>query len=128
MPTQVRERFQAVRAEVGDAVPLGAHFHNTRNTGFANAVAALETGAVEFDASVGGIGGCPFAPRATGNISSEDLCYLLRNMGYDTGVDLPALLGVAEWLQNFFEVPLPGQVMKAGLFPDIVEQKLVATA
>ncbi|MFO1350475.1 MAG: hydroxymethylglutaryl-CoA lyase [Gammaproteobacteria bacterium] len=120
VPSQVRERFVALRDAVGERVPLGAHFHNTRNTGFANAYAALEAGVTEFDASVGGIGGCPFAPRATGNIASEDLLYLLRNMGYHTQVDLPALLGVAEWLQGFFEAPLPGQVMKAGLFPDIV--------
>ena len=75
------------------------------------------------DASVGGIGGCPFAPRATGNIATEDLCFMLRNMGFETGVKLEKLLSVAEWTQDFFETPLPGQVMKAGLFPEVTNQK-----
>lgn len=128
VPTQVRDSFAAVRDTVGDAVPLGAHFHNTRNTGYANAYAALEEDVSFFDASVGGIGGCPFAPRATGNIASEDLAYMARNMGYDIGIDLPKLVATADWLQQFYDVPLPGQVMKAGLFPDLVEAKLAESA
>ena len=71
------------------------------------------------DASVGGIGGCPFAPRATGNIATEDLCFMLRNMGYDTGVDVEKLIEVSEWTETFFEAPLPGQIMKAGLCPEV---------
>ena len=97
--------------------------HNTRNTGFANAAAAALSGVTYMDASVGGIGGCPFAPRATGNIATEDLCFMLRNMGFETGVKLEKLLSVAEWTQDFFEIPLPGQVMKAGLFPEVANQK-----
>ena len=110
-----------VRQAIGERVPLGCHFHNTRNTGFANAAAAVGAGFRLLDASVGGIGGCPFAPRATGNIATEDLCFMLRNMGYRTGVDLDALIAVANWAETFFDAPLPGQVMKAGLFPEVAE-------
>ena len=80
--------------------PVGLHLHNTRNTGYANALAGLEHGATILDASVGGLGGCPFAPRATGNIATEDLVYLLDGEGVETGVDLDALLGVTEWLSG----------------------------
>ena len=118
VPTQISERFAAVRAVTGDDLTLGGHFHNTRNTGYANAAAAVAAGASVLDASVGGIGGCPFAPRATGNIASEDLCFMLRNMGIDTGIDLEALIAVSEWAEGFFDAPLPGLVMKAGLFPE----------
>ena len=79
---------------------VGVHLHNTRNTGFANAYAALEAGATVLDASVGGIGGCPFAPRATGNICTEDLVYMLHGEGVETGIDLDALIDVAEWLEG----------------------------
>ena len=85
-------------AELG--VPVGGHFHNTRNTGYANALAALEAGATVLDASVGGLGGCPFAPRATGNIATEDLVYLLEGEGVATGVDLDALIDVSGWLAD----------------------------
>jgi hydroxymethylglutaryl-CoA lyase/(R)-citramalyl-CoA lyase len=95
--------------------PTGGHFHNTRNTGYANALAALEGGATVLDASVGGLGGCPFAPRATGNIASEDLVYLLQGEGIDTGVDLEALIGVAEWMASVLGRDLPGQLYRAGL-------------
>ena len=118
VPNQISERIAATRDVVGDDVILGCHLHNTRNTGFANAVAAVEAGVRLLDSSVGGIGGCPFAPRATGNIATEDLCFLLRNMGYETGVDVEAVIDVAQWAETFFEAPLPGQVMKAGLFPE----------
>ena len=128
VPTMVKARFQAARDILGAEMPLGCHFHNTRNTGFANAYAALEAGVSVFDASIGGLGGCPFAPRATGNIASEDLVHMLRNMGIDTGVDLTALVEVAEWLQSFFQTPLPGQVMKAGLFPEGVQTRAAAAA
>jgi hydroxymethylglutaryl-CoA lyase/(R)-citramalyl-CoA lyase len=112
-----------VRHLVGEGVklglPVGVHFHNTRNTGFANAMAALEAGATVFDASVGGIGGCPFAPRATGNVSTEDLVYLLHGEGVETGVDLDVLIGVAEWLEGILERPLEGQVYRAGTFAPV---------
>ncbi len=126
VPTEVRARLRAVRAATGETATLGCHFHNTRNTGFANAFAAVEEGVRLFDASLGGLGGCPFAPRATGNIASEDLCFMLRNMGFDTGIDLPALLDVAHWLEGFFPTPLPGQVMKAGLFPEVADNRPAA--
>jgi isopropylmalate/homocitrate/citramalate synthase len=96
--------------------PVGLHMHNTRNTGYANAVAGLEHGATVFDASIGGLGGCPFAPRATGNIATEDLIYLLENEGVETGVDLDALIGVAEWLSQTMGRELPGLVQRAGNF------------
>jgi isopropylmalate/homocitrate/citramalate synthase len=96
--------------------PVGVHLHNTRNTGFANAYAALEAGATVLDASVGGLGGCPFAPRATGNISTEDLVYMLHGEGVDTGIDLAALITVAEWLEGELGRQLPGQVYRAGTF------------
>jgi isopropylmalate/homocitrate/citramalate synthase len=106
-PRPVRELVERVR-------PAGVHFHNTRNTGFANAYAALEAGVTLFDASVGGIGGCPFAPRATGNIATEDLVYMLEGDGVETGVDLDALIRVAEWLAESLGRQLPGQVYRAG--------------
>jgi hydroxymethylglutaryl-CoA lyase/(R)-citramalyl-CoA lyase len=113
VPRQVRDLV----ARVSDlSVPIGVHLHNTRNTGFANALAALEAGATVFDASVGGIGGCPFAPRATGNIATEDLVYLLHGEGVETGIDLQALIGVAEWLERHLGRELEGQVYKAGAF------------
>ena len=105
----------ASRASTDLGVPVGVHLHNTRNTGFANAYAALEAGATVFDASIGGIGGCPFAPRATGNIATEDLVYLLHGEGVETGVDLGALIGVSEWLESVLGRELEGQVYRAGL-------------
>jgi isopropylmalate/homocitrate/citramalate synthase len=111
VPRQVSGLVSAV-ARLG--IPVGAHLHNTRNTGYANAVAAVEAGASLLDASVGGIGGCPFAPRATGNIATEDLVYLLDGEGIETGVDLGALIGVAEWLEAALGRQLEGQVYRAG--------------
>jgi hydroxymethylglutaryl-CoA lyase/(R)-citramalyl-CoA lyase len=114
---------RGVRALVGGVlehgVTVGCHFHDTRNTGMANAVAAVESGATVLDAAVGGTGGCPFAPRATGNIPTEDLVYLLHGMGYETGVDLEALIGVAEWMSERLGKALPGQVYKAGNFEPV---------
>jgi hydroxymethylglutaryl-CoA lyase/(R)-citramalyl-CoA lyase len=114
VPTQVRELVRGARS-LGATV--GAHFHNTRNTGYANATAALEEGVASLDASVGGAGGCPFAPRATGNIATEDLDYLLRGMGIETGIDLDALIKVSEWLSAQLGKELPGMVARAGDFP-----------
>ena len=113
VPTQVRGLVGVVAAM---GVTVGCHFHDTRNTGIANAVAAVESGVTVLDAAVGGTGGCPFAPRATGNIATEDLVYLLHGMGYETGVDLEALIGVAEWMSEKLGKELPGQVYKAEAF------------
>jgi isopropylmalate/homocitrate/citramalate synthase len=113
VPGQVRKLVEGTLA-VGTTV--GCHFHDTRNTGIANAAAAVESGATVLDASVGGTGGCPFAPRATGNIATEDLVYLLHGMGYETGIDLDALIEVAEWMAQQLGKDLPGQVYKAGNF------------
>jgi isopropylmalate/homocitrate/citramalate synthase len=116
VPHQVRE---LVRAGTRLGVPIGVHLHNTRNTGFANAYAALDAGATVLDATAGGIGGCPFAPRATGNIATEDLVYMLHGEGVETGIDLDALIGVAEWLEGKLERQLPGQVYRAGSFAPV---------
>jgi (R)-citramalyl-CoA lyase len=113
VPSQVRELVEGVAAY---GITVGCHFHDTRNTGIANAAAAVESGATVLDASVGGTGGCPFAPRATGNIATEDLVYLLHNMGYTTGIDLEALIEVATWLTKQLGKELPGQLHKAGNF------------
>ena len=95
------------------------HLHNTRNTGIANAMAALEAGATVLDASVGGVGGCPFAPRATGNICTEDLVYLLHGEGVETGIDLGALIEVAQWLEGVLGRELEGMVYRAGVFAPV---------
>jgi (R)-citramalyl-CoA lyase len=116
VPSQVRELVAGVLAL---DVTAGCHFHDTRNTGLANAVAAVESGATVLDASVGGTGGCPFAPRATGNIATEDLVYLLHGMGYETGVDLDALIDVASWMAGMLGKDLPGQVYRAGNFEPV---------
>jgi hydroxymethylglutaryl-CoA lyase/(R)-citramalyl-CoA lyase len=107
------------RAAAMQAKPVGVHLHNTRNTGIANAFAAVEAGASVLDASVGGVGGCPFAPRATGNICTEDLVYLLHGEGIETGIDLAALIGVAEWLEGTLGRQLEGQVYRAGSFAPV---------
>jgi isopropylmalate/homocitrate/citramalate synthase len=106
-PRQVRELVERTHAP-------GVHLHNTRNTGYANAVAALEAGATLFDASCGGLGGCPYAPRATGNIATEDLVYLFAGDGVDTGIDLDALIATSEWLEGVLGRRLEGQVYRAG--------------
>ncbi len=116
VPSQVRELVGGV-SEFG--VTIGCHFHDTRNTGIANAAAAVESGATVLDASVGGTGGCPFAPKATGNIATEDLVYLLHGMGHETGIDLEALIECAAWLAEQLGKELPGQVHKAGNFEPV---------
>jgi isopropylmalate/homocitrate/citramalate synthase len=97
--------------------PVGFHGHNTRNTGYANVLAALEAGATVLDSSVGGLGGCPYAPRATGNVATEDLVYLLEGEGIETGVELDALIHVSEWLERLLGRRLEGQVYRAGPTP-----------
>ena len=116
VPSQVK---QLVTEGVKLGRPVALHLHNTRNTGFANAYAAIEAGASVLDASVGGVGGCPFAPRASGNICTEDLVYMLHGEGIDTGVDLDALISVAEWLEGILERQLDGQVYRAGTFAPV---------
>src|SRR5262249_45110142 len=111
MPNEVRALVSALRT-LGPRV--GVHLHNTRNTGYANAVAPVESGATALDASLGGIGGCPFAPGATGNIATEDLVHLLEGEGVGTGVDLDALIDAARWLEATLDRPLEGQVYRAG--------------
>ena len=112
-PTQVQHLVKPV-AELGK--PVGGHFHNTRNTGFANAYAALLSGISVLDSSVGGLGGCPFAPKATGNIATEDLVYLLEGEGVETGVDLEALIAISDWLEELLGRRLEGYLYRAGPF------------
>jgi len=107
----------AVRALVERAGAAGFHGHNTRNTGYANCLAALEAGARVLDASVGGLGGCPFSPRATGNVATEDLAYLLEGEGIETGIDLDALVSVSQWLEGVLGRTLEGYVYRAGAWP-----------
>jgi isopropylmalate/homocitrate/citramalate synthase len=107
-----------VRALVERTGAAGFHGHNTRNTGYANALAAVEAGASVLDASVGGLGGCPYAPRASGNIATEDLAWLLEREGIETGVDLDALSATSMWLEGIFGRKLEGQLYRTGTWPD----------
>jgi hydroxymethylglutaryl-CoA lyase len=115
VPADVRRLVATVRAE--SDVPLRAHFHNTRNTGYANALAAVEAGVTALDASSGGFGGCPFAPAATGNIATEDLVYALRRTGVDTGLDVTALTEPARFVAGALGADVPGLLARAGDFP-----------
>jgi isopropylmalate/homocitrate/citramalate synthase len=117
VPSQVRELTARIRDAVGSQPPLRYHFHNTRNTGFANAFAAVLDGVTVLDSSAGGIGGCPFAPKATGNIATDDLVYLLTRMGYRTGFDLPALLPTAAYLSEQLGHEVQALLPRAGTFP-----------
>ena len=107
----------AVRSLVAQAHAAGFHGHNTHNTGYTNCLAALEAGAGVLDASIGGLGGCPFSPRATGNVATEDLAYLLEKEGVETGVDVDALVGVSQWLEGVLGRTLEGYVYRAGTWP-----------
>ncbi len=109
-PSEVRALIERARA-------AGFHGHNTRNTGYVNCLAALEAGARVLDASVGGLGGCPFSPRATGNVATEDLVYLLEGEGIETGIDLDTLVGVSQWLEEVLGRTLEGYVYRAGTWP-----------
>lgn len=115
-PKDVKERVDAVKQLYPD-IPVRLHFHNTRNTGYANAWAGVEAGATALDSSFGGVGGCPFAPRATGNIATEDLVYMLERAGISTGVSLEASMKAAQWLETKLGKTVPGMIMKAGAFP-----------
>ena len=114
-PVDVRRVVTAIKSEYPD-LPLRLHLHNTRNTGIANAWAGIEAGVDAFDSSMGGAGGCPFAPRATGNIATEDLAYMLQRSGLETGLDLDRCIQTAQWLAVQLQHDLPGMVMKAGDF------------
>ena len=116
VPSQVTEIVSRVREAV-PGIALRCHFHNTRNTGLANAYAAVQVGVMTLDASLGGIGGCPFAPGATGNIATEDLIYLLHRSGYATGISLQGAIETAKWLQERLGRTVPGMLVKAGVFP-----------
>jgi hydroxymethylglutaryl-CoA lyase len=116
VPSQVSALVEQVKAVVGD-VAIRCHFHNTRNTAVANAYAAVLAGVSTLDASVGGVGGCPFAPNATGNVGTEDLVYMLNRSGYETGIDLTKLIETAKWLAEQRGKPVPSMVSKAGGFP-----------
>ena len=116
VPTQVAALFQGA-AERAGGIALRGHFHNTRNTALANIAAALDTGVRVFDASLGGVGGCPFAPRATGNVATEDVVYMTHEMGYDTGLNLDALIEVSTWLEAQLGHRVPSLVARAGGFP-----------
>jgi hydroxymethylglutaryl-CoA lyase len=118
VPSQVTELLTKAKAAL-PGVRLRCHFHNTRNTGIANAFAAVQAGAVALDASIGGVGGCPFAPAATGNICTEDLLYMLDRSGVETGVSLSAMIETARWLQEQLGHAIPGMLMKAGPFPKV---------
>jgi hydroxymethylglutaryl-CoA lyase/(R)-citramalyl-CoA lyase len=118
VPAQVRKLVPVAVAAAGQR-PVGLHLHNTRNTGYANAIVGLEHGASILDASVGGLGGCPFAPRASGNIATEDLIYLLEGEGVETGVDLDGLISVAEWLAAQLGHELSGMLYRAGPFAPV---------
>jgi hydroxymethylglutaryl-CoA lyase len=116
-PNQVRDLTESVRDAVGELPPLRFHFHNTRNTGFANALAAVLAGVTVLDASAGGIGGCPFAPKATGNIATDDLVYMLDRMGLPTGVDIRNLLPTSQFLSEQLGHQVPALLPRAGPFP-----------
>ncbi len=103
--------------ERSGSAPPRCHFHNTRNTGLANAYAAIEAGVRALDASCGGVGGCPFAPAATGNIGTEDVLYMIDRMGFDAGIDIQAVMDTTRWLGDILETPMPAMVTRAGVFP-----------
>ena len=120
VPNQVKKTFSLIK-ELAPNIPLRTHLHNTRNTGLANAAAAIEAGVTIIDASTGGIGGCPFAPKATGNITMDDLLYMLDRSGIETGVNLKQIVSTSEWLEEKLEHSVPAMVPKAGIFPENAE-------
>ena len=115
-PWLVRKRVEAAK-QAAPGIPLRMHFHDTRNTGLANAYASVEAGVDVLDASCGGLGGCPFAPDATGNIGTEDLVYMLERAGFETGYDLDGLIGTAKWMADILGKPPAASVSRAGKFP-----------
>ncbi len=120
VPPQVTELLGAVQQRTG-SMPIRCHFHNTRNTGIANAQAALDAGVTSLDASIGGIGGCPFAPAATGNIPTDDLMYMLERSGVETGISLEEIIATSKWLEEQLGRGVPAMLPKAGGFPQGIE-------
>ncbi len=120
VPNQVKTTFALIK-DLAPTIPLRTHLHNTRNTGLANAAAAVEAGVTIIDASTGGIGGCPFAPKATGNIPTDDLLYMLDRSGIETGVNLKEIVKTTDWLENQLGRSVPAMVPKAGIFPENAE-------
>jgi hydroxymethylglutaryl-CoA lyase len=118
-PWMVRRRIELARKAAGD-IPLRLHFHDTRNTGLANAFAGVEAGVDILDASVGGLGGCPFAPNATGNIGTEDLVYMLERAGFETGYDLDQLIEIGNWASDLLGKRTASSLSRAGGFPKAV--------
>ena len=116
VPPQVSELVTRVKEAIAP-IPVRVHFHNTRNTAIANVWAAYQAGATVIDASIGGLGGCPFAPKATGNVPSEDVAYLFQRAHVATGLDLAKLIDTAQWVSTVMGRPLPGMVSRAGAFP-----------
>jgi len=117
VPSDVKARLGLARELAGPDMPMRVHLHDTRHTGVANAVAAVESGVATLDASIGGAGGCPFAPNATGNVATEDLVYLFDRMGIASGLDLASTTATAAWLEERLGTPLPGALLRAGNFP-----------
>lgn len=117
VPSEVTARLRLAREVAGDAMPLRLHLHDTRHTGIANAVAAVQAGVATLDASIGGAGGCPFAPNATGNVATEDLVYLFDRMGLPSGFDLASTIAAATWLEQRLNRVLPSALLRAGGFP-----------
>lgn len=120
-PWHVSSLFKSVKEAAPDT-NFRAHFHNTRNTGLANVFAAVRAGVKTIDVSIGGIGGCPFAPAATGNVPAEDVIYMLERNRIETGLDLKKIITTAHWLSDRMEKSLPGMVSKAGVFPTTIEE------
>jgi hydroxymethylglutaryl-CoA lyase len=120
VPAEIKERLALVREVADSGGPLRLHLHDTRHTGVANAVAAVEAGVQTLDASIGGAGGCPFAPKATGNVATEDLVYLFQRMGVATGLDLGSVIETVGWLEERLGKRLPGALASAGGFPPTV--------
>jgi len=120
VPNQIKTTFSLIK-DLAPTIPLRTHLHNTRNTGLANAAAAVEVGVSIIDASTGGIGGCPFAPKATGNIPTDDLLYMLDRSGIETGVNLKEIVKTTHWLENQLGRSVPAMVPKAGIFPENAE-------
>ncbi|WP_308467581.1 hydroxymethylglutaryl-CoA lyase [Rathayibacter soli] len=118
VPSDVTERMRMARDLAGATLPLRIHLHDTRHTGVANAVAAVAAGVSVLDASIGGTGGCPFAPNATGNVATEDLVYLFDRMGISTGLSLGEVVAATAWLEGKLDKKLPGALLRAGGFPD----------
>ena len=117
VPNQVKNVFSLIK-DLNPDIPLRTHLHNTRNTGLANAAAAIESGVSIIDASTGGVGGCPFAPKATGNIPTDDLLYMLDRSNIETGVNLNDVVKTTQWLEEILGRNVPAMVPKAGIFPE----------